>query len=126
MPLRCWTARNQARKAHVAGEVLGAREALDLPQLEDQEDGREGADSWNRLEAPHSGIVPPALDELVIQAADLLIEDPKQREAVLPNRARNCTQGQPLELSSPPHGQPACARGGLQVAPAQQGQQPIL
>ena len=104
--------------------ALGKR--WNLPELEDQEDGREGADSRNGPAALHSGIVPPALDELVILAADLLIEDPKQREAVLPNRARNCTQGQPLEFSLPPHGQLTFARGGLQVAPAQQGQQPIL
>ena len=100
--------------------MLRAREAVDVCQLEHHEDGEAGADPGNGHEASHPRIVPPAVDELFVEAPDLLVEQVAQRQAVFPDRGGDRREGQGVELSLPADGRPALPRGRLEVAPGQQ------
>ena len=98
---------------------------MDVCQLEHHEDGEEGSDPGNGREASHPRIVPPALDERLVEAPDLLVQQAAQRKAVLPDRGGDRREGQGVEFSLPADGRPALPRGRLEVAPGQEGQQPV-
>src|SRR5260370_37955608 len=58
------------RQADVTGDLLGAREAGDVAQLEDEHDGDERADARDRGQPLHARIPPPPPAPLAAEAAD--------------------------------------------------------
>src|SRR5262249_10190614 len=109
------------RQADIAGDVLGGGEALDVPELEDQDDGDEGTNAGDGPQALHAGIEPPARDEFGIEASDLGIEERQQRPAVFADAAGALRQWQLPQLALTSLGEPALARGWLQIAPGEHG-----
>src|SRR6266705_3285053 len=110
------TATDARGQADVAGDPFGAREARDVPELEDEHNRNEGADAGDGRQAPHARIGAPARDEIGIESSDLGIERGQQRPTILADSARGLPQGQPLQLALAALREPALARGRLQVA----------
>src|SRR2546425_3766360 len=110
------TATDARGQADITGDPFGAREALDVPELEDEHNRNEGADAGDGRQAPHARIGAPARDEIGIEASDLCIEGGQQRPTILADSARGLPQGQPLQLALTALREPALARGRLQVA----------
>src|SRR5574337_887516 len=69
--------------------------------------------------------VPPAGDELLVQAPDLLVQQATQRQAVCPDRGGDWGRGSASNSRRPPDGRPALNRGWLEVPPGQECQQPV-
>src|SRR2546422_3421907 len=109
------TAADARGQADVAGDPFGTREALEVPELEDEHNRDEGADAGDGRQAPHARIRAPARDEVGIEASDLRIERGQQRPIILADPARGFRQRQPLQLALAALGEPALARGRLQV-----------
>ena len=85
----------------VAGQALGVREAVNVADLEHEDDGDEGPDAGNGQQPLHPRIAPPAHDHLGIQAADLRVEHGEQRSAVLADATGGVTQRELLQLALP-------------------------
>ncbi len=77
----------------VAGHVLGAGEAMDVSQLEHQEDGHEGANARNRHQAAHHRMLPPVGAERLIEVTDLFVQHREQRPAMVADRAGGGASG---------------------------------
>src|SRR4029450_10991030 len=105
------------RQADVAGDAGGARETLDVAELEHEDNRDEGANAGDRREALHTGILAPAGDELGIQAPDLGVQTRQPRRAILSDPARPRRQGQLLQLPLTALREPTLSRPRLQVAP---------
>src|SRR5439155_18770915 len=112
-------------QAHVTGDLLGVRETLDVAELEDEDDRDEGADAGDRGEALHARIAAPARDEFAVEPTDLRVERGQQGAAVLANPARGLGQEQVLQLALAALGEPALARGRLEIAPGEHGLEAI-
>src|SRR5262249_21920212 len=113
------------RQADVAGGLLRVGQAADVAELEEEPDGEEGADAGDRTQPLDSRIRPPLLSEFGVEMPDLAVQDAQQRMAVLADPARDCGQRQALELAVPARGEPALARGRLEIAAGEQGNHAI-
>src|SRR5207245_11762446 len=112
-------------QADVTGDLLGAREAGDVAQLEDQHDRDERADARDRRQPVHAWITAPARAQLAVEAADLGVEQGQQGAAVLADPTRSIGEGQALQFALPALGQPGLGGYRLEVAPREHGVQPI-
>src|SRR5262245_65879747 len=74
-------------EADVAGQVLGAGEALDVPELEHEQDGDERADPGDGPQARDAGIGSPMLVEVDVEGPNLAVQERQQRQTVFANRA---------------------------------------
>src|SRR5215470_5464339 len=107
--------------ADVAGHMLGAGEARDVAELEDEDEGDEGSHARDRGEALDAGIGAPAGDEFGVEAADLRVEQGQEGAVVVPNATRGGRQRQALQFALAPLRKPALPRRWPQVAPVEQG-----
>jgi hypothetical protein len=114
-------------QADVVGDLLRVGKAADtdVTKLEDEHDGEEGADAGDRTQPAHARISPPLLSKFAVEATDLAVQDAQQRPGVLADAARDRGQRQALELPVPGRGEPALARGRLQIVAGEQGDHPI-
>src|SRR5260370_9165106 len=113
------------RQAGVTGDLLGAREAGDVAQLEDEHDGDERADARDRRQPLHARIAAPARAQLAVEAADLGVEQGQQGAAVLADPTRGVGEGQALQFALPALRQPGLGGYRLEVAPREHRVQPI-
>src|SRR5262245_43294317 len=109
----------------VAGDLLRVGKATDVTELEEEHDGDERADAGNRRQPLDSRIGPPLLSEFGVEMPDLAVEESQQGTAVLADPARDRGQRQALELAVPARGEPALARGRLEIAAGEQGNHAI-
>src|SRR2546422_847814 len=112
-------------QADVTGDLLGAREAGNVAQLEDEHDRDERADARDRRQPVHAWITAPARAQLAVEAADLGVEQGQQGAAVLADPTRSIGEGQALQFARPALGQPGLGGYGLEGAPREHGVQPI-
>src|SRR5215468_3761935 len=113
------------RQPHVAGDLLGVREALDVAELEDEDDRDEGPDARDRHQALHARIGTPERDQLGVEPADLRIQRRQQARAILADPMGRLGQGQALQLALPALSEPTLTRRRMEVAPGQHGLEPI-
>src|SRR6266566_8663831 len=112
-------------QADVTGDLLGAREAGDVAQLEDEHDRDERADARDRRQPLHAWITAPARAQLAVEAADLGVEQGQQGAAVLADPTRSIGEGQALQFALPALRQPGLGGYRLEVAPREHRVQPI-
>ena len=86
-------------QADVTGDLLGAREAGDVAQLEDEHDRDERADARDRRQPVHAWITAPARAQLAVEAAGLGVEQGQQGAAVLADPTRSIGEGQALQFA---------------------------
>ncbi len=124
--IRSALARTRGVRPRWLARGLALGEAVDVTQLQPQQDGREGANARKSRQASDSGIRPPAADQLLVPAPDLLVQQGQQRQGVFAKRARHRAEGGRLERPLPAGREPARAVGGLQIAARQEGEEAVL
>ena len=92
---------------------------MDIAELKHEDDGNEGTDAGNGGKTLDPGIVFPALCKFIVHASDLLIEQPKQSETVLPNGLGNGSQREYSQFKLPGSTHPTLGRLGAKIPSSQ-------